>query len=220
MLCPHNPSTQIFYCVTTFRSTNEAESDADDWDWDEGEGDVELAQEPENTHRVAGTSFGKPRSKTPPSQKKQLIRRSSSKDKQDISSPQPVASRPGLNLHGASHGGPSWQGGAAHNTALHHRNNHLDQPQGALAPSPMSAPVITKLGAPKPTATKLPIATKPKADDFFAEFDLAAKPSFGKPTARPLTTAKTQPSATQLTADANDFNDDWGDDDLDDLLDD
>ena len=82
--------------------------------------------------------------------------------------------------------------------------------------------MITKLGVPKPMATKLPVAVKPKADDFFAEFDIAAKPTFGKgaPT-RPATTAKAQPRAPiQLTPDANEFDDDWGDDDLDDLLDD
>lgn len=210
--------------MVAFRSTNEADSDGDDWDWDEGEGDVELAQDANTSHLASSTtSFGKPRPKTPPSQKKSLIRRSSSKDKQEIAPPQQGASRPGMNLHNAAHPASSWQGGAVHPTNLHHRNNHLDQPHEAHAPSPASAPMIAKLGTPKPTATKLPVAAKPKkADDFFAEFDLAAKPTFGKAvSSTPASAAKVQPSTPiQLAPDANEFDDDWGDDDLDDLLDD
>lgn len=208
-----------------FRSTNEADSDGDDWDWDEGdgEGDVELGQDTNTSHRASsGMNFGKPRPKTPPSQKKRLIRRSGSKDKQDLVTPQQGSSRPGMNLHSAPHSNSSWQSGVAHPNTLHHRNNHMDQQYDAPAPPPvMTAPKITKLGAPINMATKLPVTARPKTDDFFAEFDLAAKPTFSKGANKPTTTIKTQPSAPiQLTPDANDFNDDWGDDDLDDLLDD
>lgn len=207
-------------CFIVFRSTNEADSDVDDWDWDDGEGDVELGQDTNNSHLgSSGASFGKPRPKTPPSQKKSLIRRSSSKDKQDTVLPQQAPSRPGMNLNSAAHPGSSWQGGVAHPATLHHRNNHMDQLHEV--PPPVSAPLIAKLGAPKSTGTKLPVTAKPKTDDFFAEFDIAAKPTFAKPGTKPTTAVKAQPSASmKLTPDANEFNDDWGDDDLDDLLDD
>lgn len=177
---------------------------------DEEEGDVELA---------GAGSFGsasyqdQPEKKTPPSQKKRLVRRTASKDKEEL----PMV--------------PSVQKPAPKGLSLHAR-----KASGSPIPPTKHSQAISSLGA-KPSVPAVPQKKAPapppvpKEDDFFAEMGFSAQPTFTAAKAKPATRLAPAPApaakASSLYAISGDDDlggdddDDWGDDaDLDDLLND
>jgi hypothetical protein len=197
-------------------------NESDDWGWDDDDGgDVELAgghtspgSNPFSTRPSyqdqPGESYqDQPGEKTPPSQKKRLVRRTASKDRKDlIGGSKPIQ----------------------HGMATKLPNNGMTLPQHQqqppLAMSHPQVPRVNKLGSPKTKARKEKASPPPpkKEDDIFAEIGLSAKPTFSQIASRP---AQYSLGATRLlpSADNDDDDlgggDDWGDDaDLDDLLND
>ena len=173
---------------------------------------------------TGGTGFGSytdaAPTKTPPAQKKRLVRRSASKDKDDLLPP--------LGLGQQILGSPL----PVTKTASPSSTSFANQPPQALhlAKPPASAPsnqpqFITKLGThtgKKATAAAVAPKPKPQEDDIFASFGLSAQPTFGAT----KKTATAEPAKTRYAAQVDDVDfgpadDDWGDDaDLDDLLND
>ena len=172
--------------------------DSDEWGWDDEGGDVELA-----AGAFGSSSYKDQQDKTPPSQKKKLVRRTASKDKEElIQLPTIAKTTPGLSL---SRNAPSSAPMASGLTTL-------------ASPTPQ---LVTKLGAKTTPLAKKPTAPPPrvpKADDFFAEMGLAAQPTFTK---KPASVPAAKPSLYASPSDDDLGGDEWGDDgDLDDLLDD